>query len=277
MLNPLATSLLTLTVGLNLSLSPALAQESWSISHSAQWGAETPDAPEAPSEEPPERDEFDELFEALFEMDEAPFGLHFFGSVGYQGLELDSINQALASRGYSAFAENALAFGGGFQFIVNGFLTEFEGTGSLNSFINNDTYWGSLTAGTAMLNFGYQFRPVRNLSIYPLVGLGMSFVDLSFNQRNLQPSFDEFLDDPGRLGSAGHVNFALNLGLGMDWSWGWFGLIGLRGGYVFNPFATNFWVLNTNLDDDDDNNGIPISNAPNVQLNGPYVRLILGF
>lgn len=226
------------------------------------------------AQETPADPEIPEVLDTLLSND-WEFNGHLTTHLGYQGVQLQELNPLLQEKGYAAIPENAFAIGGGLQLIFNRFLTELEGQVSLMAPSSNERYWSSLSVGQFMLNLGYQIRPVPNLSIYPVVGAGVNVVDLTFSQRNIQPSFSEFLDSPGRQGAIYNVLFALNLGVGVDWTWDWGGLLGLRAGVVLNPFASNWWNLNDLTRDEEPN--IPLTQAPAIRVNGPYLRLVAGF
>lgn len=205
-----------------------------------------------------------------------PFEMHILFSPGYQRLNLSNINPLMTQRGYAAFEENMVAFGGSFQMIWWNVLTEWEGGASLTAPVSNQDFVAQLYSGYFFMNLGYRFKPLKNLSIYPLLGLGINTLDLNFTRRALLPSLDDFLDNPGWQGSISNTLFAINLGLGLDWHWDWVGTLGLRGGYILNPFAGNWWTLN-DLQSNEDRQGPPLSNGPATSLSGPYVRLNLGF
>ncbi len=238
--------------------------------------------PDGQSAEPNDTDleaEFEELEQVINWLEDDGLGFHTTFSIGYQGSNLQALNQALNKQGYSSLSEHALSFGGAMQFRVFHVLSEFEGQVNLLTPTLNSNYSLQATSGLFFINLGYVFRPLRNLNIYPLVGIGAAMLDLNFTQRNTALSFDDFLKNPGRQGDLNNMMLAFNLGLGIDWLGDWFGLIGLRAGYIFTPWGSNWWTINQIGSDNSDssNYGYPISNGPTLGLAGPYLRLNLGF
>lgn len=172
-----------------------------------------------------------------------PLGGHLLFSPGYQHLNLQTLFSSLEKQNYSGISQENLALNGSLQFIFWHLLTEFEGGVNLSAPVANSDYWLQLMADTFFVNLGYEFRPLKNLSIYPLVGLGMSSVNLKFTRRNLLPDFDTFLAQPGWQGQLDNSLLAINLGLGIDWHWDWGITLGLRGGYVLTPLSGNGWSM----------------------------------
>ncbi|PKL76864.1 MAG: hypothetical protein CVV27_08100 [Candidatus Melainabacteria bacterium HGW-Melainabacteria-1] len=208
--------------------------------------------------------------------DDFPLDFNLLFSLGYSRTDLTALNSSMQAKGYLPFSQDALSLGGSLQVVIHRVITEFEGNVALIAPSLNDNFTASLTTGSFLLNFGYQFRPVRNLSIYPLVGIGMGLMDLSFTRRNLQPSFDEFLDNPGRQGRIDNLTLALNAALGLDWRSDWGFQIGLRGGYLWS-LPSNWWSLTDVYSDEDSNRSIPIAGGPSVSLSGPYLKVMMGF
>lgn len=206
-----------------------------------------------------------------------PFDLHLLFNLGYSRYGLTDLNKTLQAKGYSAFGENSLALGGSMQFSFWNVLTEFDTNFALTAPSLNDSYISSLTEGNFLLNLGYQFKPVRQLRIYPLLGIGLGFLDMSFRRRAILPSFDEFLTNPGRQGKISNLFLTLNAGLGIDWVSDWGVQIGLRGGYLWTP-PSNWWQLQDISSNNDDNNrSLPVAGGPEISLSGPYVKVMMGF
>ncbi|MEZ0371756.1 MAG: hypothetical protein ACAI44_21870, partial [Candidatus Sericytochromatia bacterium] len=195
--------------------SPALAQVTVG-EPDVRWGDQEEPAPEASPENEP-----DVSCQAIGCTDDFPVDLSVLFDIGYSRYGLTDLNKAMQAKGYSPFSEHMLSLGGSMQVVLWHVITEFETSFSFASSSINDSYVSSLGAGNFLLNFGYQFKPVPQLSIYPLLGLGLGFLDLDFRRRSLLPSFDEFLTNPGRQGRISNLFFTLNAGLGIDWQWDW--------------------------------------------------------
>ncbi len=204
-----------------------------------------------------------------------PLDLNMLFHTGYSRYDLSSLNQVMQAKGYTPFSEHMFALGGSLQFVTWNFITEFEGNVAIGAPTLNDTYFSNLFAGNVLLNFGYQFKPLKALRIYPIVGVGLGFAQLDFTRRNFLPSFDEFLSNPGRQGQINNLLFTLNAGLGIDWVWDWGGQIGLRGGYLWTP-PSNWWDIQ-DVRGDDSSRNLPVAGGPSMSLSGPYLRLMIGF
>lgn len=238
--------------------------------------AEPSPAP-SPAPTPQASEPDDEFCLELSCAEEFPFDLNLLFNLGYNRYGLETLNTAMRDKGYSNFGENMLSLGGSLQFITWNVLTEFEGNVGLTTPSFNSDYQVNLTTGNFLLNLGYQFKPLRELSIYPLLGIGVGFLDMDFRSRKLFPSFDEFLSNPGRQSRLGNVFLTLNLGLGIDWRWGWGFQAGLRGGWLWTP-PSNWWGMsNVYSNSDGSSNSVNLAGGPEITLGGPYLKLMLGF
>lgn len=215
--------------------------------------------------------------------------------LGGQQTQFTNLNSSLSGAGYSQLSPWNMSFGGGAHIVFHGFLFEFTGEGflSTNIFNINPTsakqVW--VDAGTFLFNIGYAVYPVKNLKIYPIIGLGAGDLTLRFfeNKTNLPPTFKQILDSPGRFSSISNTIFLLNAGLGIDYRIPIFDeedfgfIIGLRGGYLFSPIPSNFWLLNNafgataNSSSSTNNGQFPIAGGPGTSITGPYLKLTLGF
>ena len=212
---------------------------------------------------------------------EDDFGLNIFFNIGYNSLDLNNLNKTFEADGYRPFGQDQLKMGGSLQLFFGNIMTEFEGSGIMNQPVLNDKYVTKMSAGHALFNLGYAIQPIDELRIYPFVGLGMGMIDIQFNQRNLVLSFSEFLNDPGRQAKLSTALFLLNTGLGINYTLpGDFPLtLGLKGGYLWTPFESNWWQLHDTLDKDatQERGAANVSDGPGVKLNGPYLNLAIGF
>lgn len=206
---------------------------------------------------------------------ELPMGLHLFFNSGYQHSDLSPLNAALQKQNYSPLGPNLWSSGGAMQLVAWRMIYEVEGQVAIHAPINNPDYQAMVMTGNSFFNVGYEFKPVKALRIYPLLGIGASFLDVSFTRRSRLPSFDEFLSNPGWNGKINNTLFALNVGVGLELQ-GWLGSVGLRGGYIFHPMGSSWWGTGSS---EDQNTKDPtlLSNGPEMALNGPYLKLVVGF
>lgn len=222
-----------------------------------------------------------DVLESL-EDEEFPIAFHALFSTGYQQTDLPALSQALQDRGYGAISPDFWSAGGMFQTVAWNVIAEFEGQSGVNMPLLNDDFWAQVSAGNFFVNLGYQFKPLENLRIYPLVGIGASFVDVRFTRLARVYDFDAFLDQPGWYGQMNNTALSLNLGLGLELQ-GWLGTLGLRGGYVWSPIPSAWWSNSAFDTDNDDTSSARdarnalLLNGPGMAPQGPYLKLVFGF
>jgi hypothetical protein len=208
------------------------------------------------------------------ETSEFPLGLHVFFNSGYQHSELGPLNSALKKQGYTSLGEDLWSSGGAMQLVAWHMIYEVEGQAAIHAPINNEDYQALAITGNTFFNVGYEFKPMKGLRIYPVLGVGASVLDLYFVRRSRLPSFDEFVSNPGWNGAINNTMFALNLGVGLELQ-GWLGTLGLRGGYIFHPIGSSWWSNGTS--NNSSQNPVLLPNGPEMALNGPYLKLVAGF
>lgn len=227
-------------------------------------------------------DEFSEITQDLFELwfdsleDDAefPIGFHVLFNSGYQRSDLSPLNSALKKQGYTPLGPDLWSSGGAMQLVAWHMIYEIEGQAAIHAPINNADYQSLAVTGNTFFNVGYEFKPIKGLRIYPVLGVGASVLDLYFVRRSRLPSFEEFVSNPGWSGAINNTMFALNVGLGLELQ-GWLGTLGLRGGYIFHPIGSSWWSNGTS--NNSTQNPILLPNGPEMALNGPYLKLVAGF
>ena len=187
-------------------------------------------------------------------------------------LELNELNTYLTDRGFPQVPLKYLSYGLGGHFInhkmVFGvellFLMEQTTTG-------HDDYNLSTSAKIMILNFGHLIYWKKGLKMYPFLGAGYG----RFKMITAQNNIDSF-DDIGNLHKSSESRFSnmiLNLGFGTDYFLDYEPrkkgrnniIIGFRVGINFIPFHSTWKV-----------NRIAVPDGPNIGINGPYFRVIIG-
>ena len=201
------------------------------------------------------------------------------GGMGYSmfgsnTINLDDLNAKLASHGYTTLSDNFFSVGGGGHGIINSkWIIGGEGGTLLGDNVTSGDYETSLIVGYGLFDVGYIVYSIKDLRVYPLLGIGAGGMTLSIAQSPTSLSFDEVLDNPKRNVEMTTGGFLLNIALGIDYllafdadekGRGGF-LLGLRGGYCFSPIQSD-WTLGE----------IELSGAPETAITGPYIRLIIG-
>lgn len=206
---------------------------------------------------------------------ELPITFHVLFSGGYQRVPMGTLASRLDSQGYSSLPQDFLTIGASVQMLAWDVMTEFEGQAGIAWPLSHPDYWLNMSANQTFFNLGYRFYPTEQLSIYPLVGLGVSILELNFVRTAVPTDFDEALVMPAQQGQLSHRAVALNLGLGVDWHWGNWGLLGLRGGIIWLP-AAGAWTISASPNDRF-NRRAAIANGPELGHIAPYLRLNIGF
>lgn len=196
-----------------------------------------------------------------------PTGAGFF-SVGAIMVDIDALNNQLAAQDYPTFDDRMLTLGaGGYGVIADVLLIGGEGYGhiaGMESFEGRDV---TLGGGYGFFNLGALIDLTPNVRFYPLAGIGGGGLALDIGAEPAD-DFDDVLDDPGQRASIAQGSLLFNLGGGLEFTTAPEGggfLIGLRAGYVFSGYDTN-WMLD----------GDSLAGSPDSNLEGPYLRLLIG-
>ena len=193
-------------------------------------------------------------------------GLYFL--LGTTMPQLDELNGRLADYNYTELSNRLVSYGVGFHgTIKKHLLLGFEwSTMSGKEVKSSDgTIKENLCASVWFVDIGYTIVSVANFSIYPFLGVGKGDMTLTLSEIN-NLSFDEILEGPTGITRLSTGGFLVNPSIGIDYSLGGNFLIGLRGGYTFDPFVGNWKIEDSK-----------ISDGPETSLIGPYINIMLGF
>jgi hypothetical protein len=201
------------------------------------------------------------------------------GGVGYSMfgrsiVDLGDLNSKLESSGYPSMSENFFSVGGGGHSIINNkWIVGGEGHTLLGEEATHEAYKQSLTGGYGFFDLGYILFSLKDLRLYPLLGLGGGGMNLRIKEDIASVSLDNILEDPLRGVEITTGGFLMNLGGGIDYLFT-FGkdekarggmFLGIRAGYTISTFKGK-WTMD----------GVEISNAPETGLKGPYIRFMIG-
>lgn len=203
-----------------------------------------------------------------------PWSLNAWMSAGGRGVAIDDLNDRLDAAGYEEFGQSFLAMSGGLELSIRRLILGWEGTalltdgqGSDNGLIATELY-----GGEALFNVGYRVVSRDRFSIFPMVGAGAGTMQISFLPATAG-SFNDILTNPQRMARMYAVTALVNVGAGLEYMMPvlrlWRGdggiLLGLRAGYIFSPFSSNWRFENTS-----------IAGGPDLDMSGPYVRGQIG-
>jgi len=181
--------------------------------------------------------------------------------------QIDSLNARLQSFNYSAFEKQLISYGFGFYSTVGGkFLMGFEWScakskeitskdGSVKEKLENSAWF--INIGGMAINTGV-------LRIFPYLGLGQGKLVLTLKEVSL-PSFDDIISGPAGVTKLETGGFLLNPALGVEFKIGGRYILGIHGGFVFDP-STGDWKVE----------GSAISGGPDDGLTGPWANLVFG-
>lgn len=197
-----------------------------------------------------------------------------FVGVGTHSSDVSELNTRLAAAGYPEFSDNFLSFSGGFNWWTRKLVWSIDGHGLFQPMESNATHDTRLTAAYGLLSVGVPIRPSRQSYVYPMISIGGGGGQLSMQARS-DVSFDELLANPGRTADVTNTSLLFGPRLGMHFfiplghnnaaRRGM--IIGLRGGYLFSAFETE-WSEVDNLE--------TVSGGPKLNLAGPHIMVVIG-
>ncbi len=199
-------------------------------------------------------------------------GIHYL-LIGGALVENGAVNKEIERLGYTGFSRYSLSLGFGGIRLHGRFVSGGEFEGLLWKHNKNGNSESMFSAGRLLSLHGISVLPSSNFLLYPLVGIGGGISSLRAGPKEVP--FDSAFAIPSQLPSSSSLSqftFLVDLGLGMNYSHpfphGKPGKmsIGLRAGYMFDPFDNDEWHRH----------GTTLTNGPNSDLSGPYVRLTLG-
>jgi hypothetical protein len=188
---------------------------------------------------------------------------------GVDWIDVDDLNETLNERGLQDFSTYALGLGWGWDMTYGRILSG----GALNGTFwranetsgTRSTFW----AGKLMFNAGFQLLNSQQFFLYPVVGIGGGMGNLVIGPDEVP--FNTAISQPDPSFSAHQYSFLINLGGGLDllsqqWRMHKNMLIGIRAGYIIDPFRSTTWYRNRTT----------VTGGPDSRLQGPYVHLVLG-
>jgi len=187
-------------------------------------------------------------------------------------LELSELNANLNERGFPRVPTNYFSYGVGGHFINHKLVFGVEILFLMERTTTEQTDYNlSTSAKIMMVNFGHLIYWKKGLKMYPYFGAGYGRFKLITAQNNI----DSF-DDIGNLHKSSESRFSnivLNFGFATDYFLAYEPkkkgrnniIIGLRVGVNFIPFRSTWKV-----------NRIAVPDGPNIGINGPYIRVIIG-
>ncbi|MBK9577015.1 MAG: hypothetical protein IPK50_03890 [Fibrobacterota bacterium] len=195
-------------------------------------------------------------------------------AVGIRQMELGKIRSALEDKGFTEPSQTFLSIGGGGQFQRGMWLIGGEGGAWIPAF--GSAKRGSdevqLAGGWGMARAGMDHALMGNLHLIPSLGVGGGGLQMKVSQPSAD-RFDDLLDGPGEVSTFDKAGLLVEPAITVEWRTfvsggkenGAFFTVGLRAGYAWNPWSGSW-----------SNAGGEVQGAPDVDLGGPSVRLVVG-
>ena len=201
------------------------------------------------------------------------------GGMGYSmfgkaTIGITDLNAKLESKGYSRISDSFFSVGGGGHSISkNKFIMGGEGHILLGETATSGNYKNSINITYVFFDMGYVAYSIKDLRIYPLLGVGMGSMNLKIAEKATALSIDDVLENPNREVELSTGGFLLNLAIGIDYLLNFVKdetgrggmLLGIRVGYTLSP-SKGSWTTSD----------IEISGAPDIGITGPYIRFMIG-
>ena len=202
-----------------------------------------------------------------------------FIALGVARVDTGELDERLAASGYPTFGRRAVAPAIGVYWrLANGVMLGGEWAGLGLEGEDEETSGIGLGGGYGTVGIGYAVDLSSRARVYPRLGLGGGGMGLWFDREEEELAFDDALANPGaavepeREWVLSHGGVVVDLGAGLELLPGGRGrgpMIGLRFGYLANPFTTG-WKL------DGTGEGIPATGGPAATIAGPYLRVVVG-
>ncbi len=195
-----------------------------------------------------------------------------FFSIGYGNHPTGKLENFLP-QGSPGLSVHHLSTGGGGYFMINDLIIGGSGNGIKGESISTDSFEANTIGGTGFFNIGYRVASSKKLNFFPLLGIGGGGLGIEINETEaLNP--DDIRNNPGRTIEIDQSGLLFDFSLNMEWyplgtgnENGYGGLLtGLKVGYVYQPFETE-WEYDGN----------DINNPPDYNFSGVYARLVIGF
>lgn len=195
-------------------------------------------------------------------------------SVGIRRLDLDKLGSSLRARGFDEPSATFLSIGGGGQFQKGMWLLGGEGGAWIPAFGSAERGDDEvqLAGGWGVARVGIDPVSLGKWHLVPSLGLGGGGLRMRVSHR---PSdrFDALLEGPGDVSALDKVGLLVEPAVTMEWrtvlahdgDGECFLSIGLRAAYAWSPLSSSWTNATGNVHD-----------APDVDLGGPSLRLLVG-
>ena len=188
-----------------------------------------------------------------------------FFTMGVTQTEKGDLGASLRNAGFGRFGDRNLYLGAGGYFLLDNNLLLGGSGGGIFPAAETEAHKTHLYAAHLTFDAGYAFLRKRHFIAYPFGGLGFGGARLTLSDNDPPDNFNDYLDGTFhtttlfRLGIAmkGGGAFEVRVPLTDD---GFSLVFGTRGGYVYMPWASDWYFGDTG-----------IGKEPDYRYGGPYV------
>lgn len=195
-----------------------------------------------------------------------------FVAVGGASPQLSSLNQFLRAAQFPTFTSEVPTMGaGGYGMIGDHIMVGGEGHAYVWGTGQRGSQDVTIRGGALLATGGYAFYPFADrlpeLRVFPRIGAGVGTVRLRISGSG--DTFAGVIESPARGVTLARTSFLLSASAGAEYTFlretrARFRL-GLQVGYLASPTATDWQI-----------GGASVFGGPDVSLQGPFVRLVLG-
>ncbi|UCE26419.1 MAG: hypothetical protein JSW52_08690 [Candidatus Coatesbacteria bacterium] len=188
-----------------------------------------------------------------------------FFTMGFTKNEKGDLGTSLRNSGFGRFGDKNLYLGAGGYFLLDNNLLLGGSGGGVIPAAETDDYKTRLYAAHLTFDAGYAFLRKRYFVAYPFGGLGIGGARLTLTDNDPPDDFNDYLDGTFHTATLFRLGVAMKAGGGFEvrvplTDRGFSLVFGTRGGYVYMPWASDWYFESTGA-----------GNEPDYRYGGPYV------
>jgi hypothetical protein len=188
-----------------------------------------------------------------------------FFTMGITQTDKGDLGTSLRNAGFGNFGDRNLYLGAGGYFILNNNLLLGGSGGGIFPAAKTEDYETRFYAAHVTFDAGYAFLRKRHFIAYPFGGLGIGSARLTLTDNNPPENFNDYLDGTFHTTTLYRYGIAMKGGGAFEvriplTDTGFSLVFGTRGGYVYMPWATDWYF-----------GDVGIGKEPDYRYGGPYV------
>ncbi len=188
-------------------------------------------------------------------------------SAGFSLPTIDQLNARLKNFDYSELDKQLVSYGFGFygevgKGVIIGFEWSRSRSGEKTS--TDGTVSEKLENSMWFINIGGMVLNLPMLRVFPYVGVGAGTMTLILKDISL-PSFDEIISGPAGVTRLETGGLLVNPSVAVEFKLGTHYILGVHGGYVYDPSPGDWKIEDTQ-----------ISDGPDAGITGPWANIVFG-